>query len=54
MTRRLVALEAATALCAPTAHRAAEAVGQAAAWAAAEHDVAAVVASDLLPWARRG
>ncbi|MCO5171291.1 MAG: hypothetical protein M9894_33740 [Planctomycetes bacterium] len=48
---RLVALEAATAVGAGTAQRAAEAAGQAAAWAAAGHDVAAVVAVALLPWA---
>lgn len=48
---RLVAIEAATAVCAPTGPRAAEAVGQAAAWASATHDVRAVVREALAPWA---
>lgn len=48
---RLVALEAATAVCAPTGPRAAEAVAQAAAWASPAHDVQAVVREMIVPWA---
>lgn len=48
---RLVAIEAATAVGAPTGPRAAEAVGQAAAWAGAAHDVRRVVREALAPWA---
>lgn len=51
---RLVAIEAATAVGAPTGPRAAAALAQAAAWACAAHDVRAVVRDALAPWALRG